>query len=166
MYEPYLVLQYKVRKDFFFSIIVYLLDIFVFGTTFTNDNELKSISNSTTQTPIKQDFYFFFFRYADIRINFKSCIFSICRFLLSQSLFFFQNYWIDYIVHVAKMWVIGGTIFMFYSKWSLINWMIIWNSSRSCVWDTVFRWSSRSMPLLLNEWCDLWQALFLHELSH
>lgn len=142
---------------FFFSIKVNLLDIFVFGTTFTHDNELQSISNSTTQTPIKQDFYFIF-RYADIRINFKSCIFSICRFLLSQN-FFFQNYWI----HVAKMWVMGGTIFMFYSKWSLINWMIIWNSSRSCVWDTVFWWSSRSMPLLLNEWCDLWQALFLHE---
>lgn len=79
----------------------------MFGTTFTHDNELQSISNSTTQTPIKQDFYFIF-RYADIRINFKSCIFSICRFLLSQIFFFFQNYWIDYIVHVAKMWVMGG----------------------------------------------------------
>lgn len=71
----------------FFSIKVNLLDIFVFGTTFTHDNELQSISNSTTQTPIKQDFYFIF-RYADIRINFKSCIFSICRFLLSQNFFF------------------------------------------------------------------------------
>lgn len=89
LYEPYLVLQYKVRMVFF-SIKVYLLDIFVFGTTFTHDNKHQSISNSTTQTPIKQDFYFFF-RYADIRINFKSCIFSICRFLLSQSLFFFSK---------------------------------------------------------------------------
>lgn len=157
-----LISYYSIKLEwFFFSIKVYLLDIFVFGTTFTHDNKHQRISNSTTQTPIKQDFYFFF-RYADIRINFKSCIFSICRFLLSQSLFFFQNYWIDYIVHVAKMWLMGGTIFMFYSK-CLINWMIIWNSSRSCVWDTVFRWSSRYMPLLLNEWCDLWQALFLNE---
>lgn len=134
----------------------------MFGTTFTHDNELQSISNSTTQTPIKQDFNFIF-RYADIRINFKSCIFSICRFLLSQNFFFSKLLNWLYSPCCKNVGNGGGTIFMFYSKWSLINWMIIWNSSRSCVWDTVFWWSSRSMPLLLNEWCDLWQALFLHE---